>query len=75
MGFFSRLAAFPLWWLWTVLTRRKVLDAVHRFLFISLLACYLIGFFVEPLFRVLDVYVLDTRSWRHPALSLWLTVG
>ena len=75
MGFLSRLTVFPLWWLWTVFTRRKVLDTVHWFLYRYLLLFYFIGLCVEPIFRVLDVHVVDTRRWRYTALSLWLAIG
>lgn len=75
MGFFSRLAVFPLWWLWTVFTRRKVLSALQWCLFVFLCA---IGWFVpygEPIYRVFDFYVLNTLDLRFRLYSLWLQVG
>ena len=75
MGFFSRLAVLPLWWLWTVLTRRKVLNALQYSLFLLLCAVGIIVPLGEPLYRLFDFYVVNTLDLRFKLYSLWLQVG
>ena len=75
MGFFSRLAVLPFWWLWSVLPRRKVLDALHGCLFVFLCALGLLVPFGEPLYRIFDFYVVNTLDLRFRLYSLWLQVG